>query len=311
MVSCDGAPVEFTSNNVSAASPVDYQWLANGQPIAGAIGSTLEVTSSAEYALQVEDVFGCTFVSQPYEVEFFATTQPEIFAAGNSSFCHGDSLIIFTDAVPNVVYEWYVDSTLIQGASGFTNYFSQAGNYYVKVIYNGECEATSDEVTVTVFAPPTAPTVVQSNDTLFSSEASEYQWFTNGLPIFGEDEPFFVPTETGTYTVQITDSLGCTNSTEVFFFIYTIINSINDLNSIAELSLYPNPMTDRFTIKSDVLLTEVYVYDIRGALVHYQKPDFSSNSITVVKDDLQSGVYLVKVVSSEGAVGMMKVVKNN
>lgn len=311
LISCDGTPVSFTSANISAASPVQYQWLANGAPVAGETNSTFEATSAGSYALQVEDVFGCVFESATTEIIYYSLSTPELFTSGNTSFCQGDSLILFTNSVPNAVYEWYLDSIRIDGVSGFTNYFSAGGNYYVKVIVDGTCSVSSDEQTVTVLAPPAAPQVSQSNDTLFSSAAAEYQWYANGLPLAGENFEYFVPTETGTYTVEITDATGCTNATEVYFFIRTIINSLNDLNAIAELSLYPNPMTDRFTIKSDVLLSEVFVYNAMGAVVHYHKADMPSNSLTVVKENLADGVYVVKVVSKEGAQGMLKVVKNN
>src|SRR5678815_4821385 len=66
----------------------------------------------------------------------------------------------------------------------------------------------------------TSPTITQSNDTLFSSAASSYQWYQDGNLVSGATNSFYVAPTSGLYTVVITDANGCTASDEVNIELY-------------------------------------------------------------------------------------------
>jgi hypothetical protein len=312
LTSCDGNPITLSSANASAASPVTYQWHFNGQPIPGANDTFYDATTTGNYYLEVSDNFGCTFGSESFDLVFSPALDIEIFASGGTSFCPGDSVILFTDDFNvNYNYQWYVDSAAIVGETSVSIFASEGGEYYLAVSYGSQCESFSNVVEVTNYPTPPAPVVSQSQDTLFSSSASDFQWFFNGNPISGANDGFLVPEESGTYTVVISDSLGCTNSTEVFYFRYVEINSISNQGASWEISLSPNPMNDRFTVQSAEPLKELYMYNMTGALVHSAIMDYPATDYTVVKDNLQSGVYFVRIVSGNGAQAVLKVVKAN
>jgi hypothetical protein len=284
LISCDASPITFTTNNISAASPVLYQWYANGQPILGETNSELEATIGATYNLQVEDVFGCTFVSDAFDVEFFTASTPPIFSSGNNTFCQGDSVILFTDANSNYTYQWYLDSVAVSGATSFTNYFSASGNCYVIVTYGGECEASSNVETIVALAPPTAPQVAQSNDTLFASAANSYQWYADGSPIFGASLDYLVPTETGTYTVEITDANGCTSNASA-----TINGPISALSAT----------TTNFNVTCNAASNGHIAVSATGGTTPYTYT-WSNGQTSDTAMNLSPGFYLVTITDANG-----------
>ncbi|HYV95566.1 MAG TPA: PKD domain-containing protein [Chitinophagales bacterium] len=68
---------------------------------------------------------------------------------------------------------------------------------------------------ITVNALPSPPVISQSNDTLMSSVASGYQWFMNGSIIPGATNQQLIITQSGDYSVTISDSVGCPASDSI------------------------------------------------------------------------------------------------
>ncbi len=76
----------------------------------------------------------------------------------------------------------------------------------------------------------------------------------------------------------------------------SIPNSIIDLNYI----VYPNPFTDYTTIKlSDAVQTEkIDLIDIHGRTVR-SIDNVNSNSVTIHRDNLPSGIYFIRIHSDD------------
>ena len=66
-------PVITPSGSLLTSSPAaNYQWLLNGQPIAGATGQTYQTTGPGSYTVQVTDAAtGCVVTSEPYLIVSF------------------------------------------------------------------------------------------------------------------------------------------------------------------------------------------------------------------------------------------------
>jgi len=80
-----------------------------------------------------------------------------------------------------------------------------------------------------------------------------------------------------------------------------------DLLTDANVQFYPNPTTDRVFIKSDsdLLLTELRIFDITGRMVEQKQLNVSSIDVS----HLANGVYLLKVYSENEFVGGNKLIK--
>lgn len=79
-------------------------------------------------------------------------------------------------------------------------------------------------------------------------------------------------------------------------------------NAPFEGLLYPNPFRDAFTItglKSDDTLE---ILDISGKTVYRSKPETSQQSVTTTA--LSDGVYMVRIIHSDGTAHMAKVIKD-
>jgi hypothetical protein len=130
--------------------------------------------------------------------------------------CIGDSVILSVNTDPAFTYSWNINSTLISGANTSTLAVTQNGYYSATVIKNG-CPVTSSAVQVVFANPPQQPTISSFGTiaqctggtiTLNSSTASglSYLWST------GQTTSSINVTQSGYYSVKVTNSFGCISS---------------------------------------------------------------------------------------------------
>ncbi|HET8804687.1 MAG TPA: T9SS type A sorting domain-containing protein, partial [Aequorivita sp.] len=77
-----------------------------------------------------------------------------------------------------------------------------------------------------------------------------------------------------------------------------------------DLSIYPNPTSDSFTVQSSqlVLQTAISLYDLQGKLLFSEKMLPQNGKLTMQVSSLENGVYFVKI-SSEGNSIVKKLIK--
>ncbi len=138
-----------------------------------------------------------------------------------TTFCQGQSVNLTTIIGTGYNYQWYKDNNTISGATSSSYNATQSGNYTVSITLGGN-SATSDPVTVTVTAPPTAtitpagPTVICNggNVTLNASTGNgySYQWYKNGSVINGATSASYVANSAGSYVVEVYNTCYVTSS---------------------------------------------------------------------------------------------------
>ncbi len=139
-------------------------------------------------------------------------------------------------------------------------------------------------------------TVTISNDTLFALPGYQaYQWLdcNTMLPIFGENNYFFAPEETGLYAVIISHN-GCVDTSGCH---QVVISGLQKLLN-KEVSIYPNPFSDQVFI--DVKISgevEVSVYNITGRKLFSTLINSSSSMLDL--SYLESGIYFIKIKGSD------------
>ena len=100
------------------------------------------------------------------------------------------------------------------------------------------------------------------------------------------------------YVIAVCDENESDASNHVTFT--TQPDGVNEYE-LSNTMLYPNPTTGMLTIRNEeVLISEVGVYDVYGKLLKSEKVDGNTAAIDLA--DLASGMYLVRIVSNEGAV---------
>jgi hypothetical protein len=127
-------------------------------------------------------------------------------AQSATTFCQGGSVTLDAGSYPGATFLWS------NGATTQTTNVTTSGTYSVVVTKSSGCVATSNAITVTVNALPTAPTITPSGATTFcnggsvdltSSQASGIVWNNNAT------SQMITVNASGTYDVTYTDGNGC------------------------------------------------------------------------------------------------------
>jgi len=197
------------------------------------------------------------------------------FVSSDTTFCsETGQCISFTDLSACNPTSWH---WLFPGATPDTSdqqnptnicYFNP-GTYPVTLIVADS--SGSDTLAVNpliIFANlPPPPTInVIGGDTLISSHGAAYQWYLNGSPIGGATDSFYVAHQGGTYSVQITNGLGCTSLSSGVF----ITEVFNNQNLVEGVKLYPNPAGDELIISHNSLISNMEIYNVFGEKVFAQ-----------------------------------------
>src|SRR5204862_2526202 len=114
----------------------------------------------------------------------------------------------------------------------------------------------------------------------------------------------YTATTAGTYRVQVTNSNNCskTSAGTVVTVPCREDGSENEnLNSIFDVNVYPNPSSGEFTLEHFNLNKEkisVSVYDIAGRLV-FKETDFTNNNNLTFGKDFLPGIYFAEISQSD------------
>ena len=121
------------------------------------------------------------------------------------------------------------------------------GNYAADYYYqNGSCDSTYS-FTFDVVPGPAKPTVISSNDTLFSSlSGNAYRWYRDGLRITGAGDSSYVPNQSGYYQVEVRSANGCGNRSDSLQFISNI--GLQEVLA-RQFEIYPNPNQGSFRVQ--------------------------------------------------------------
>ncbi len=141
-----------------------------------------------------------------------------ITALGDTIICPGNFVILTSTTGTGYTYQWYNGATVIAGE---TNSFYTAygtGNYRVAVTNTFGCNSISAPTSVTV--SPSTATITAGGATTFCVGGSvalnantgaglTYQWMLGGAAISGATGATYAATNSGNYTVVVTNAAGC------------------------------------------------------------------------------------------------------
>jgi PKD repeat protein len=232
------------------------------------------------------------------------------FEISDSTICAGNC-IDFGDLTTGNPTSWF---WVFQGAAtGFSTQqnpsqicYTTPGTYTVTLIV-GNANGT-DTLTfnpITVYANPSTPVITMSGDTLFASPGfASYQWFLNDTAISGSTDSFHVVLTDGSYTVAVTDTNGCSSLSDSLNFSTGLIL----INGNAGVEVFPNPVANQLNIRSEVAIAAVSLTDMSGRMVMEMLPGHV-HSVQVGLETLADGIYFLRVETTAGASGIMKIVK--
>ncbi len=192
---CEGETLTL----VPGTGYTSYLWQDNST------APTYTVSAPGIYWVTVSNEADCSLTDT---IHIFYTTWPQIDLGEDITLCEGDELVL-SPGPGFLSYHWQDNST----ESTYT--VTETGLYWVTV--TNACAEDSDSIFVT-FNPVPQPdlgtdTVICNGSVLTLQPAglyTEYLWQDNSTL------PFYDVTVTGLYSVEVTNTYGCSNSDEIF-----------------------------------------------------------------------------------------------
>ncbi len=142
----------------TGTAPLDYQWLKNGDAIAGATATLFTINEAqaadaGNYSVRVANIAG-SVVSQVAQLT--VNVPPSITGQPGSLTVPNGGLAVFQVAatgMPPLSYQWYVDATAIPAATNASltianAYYEHAGNY--SVVVSSPCGSQASQIAVLV-----------------------------------------------------------------------------------------------------------------------------------------------------------------
>lgn len=301
---CAGTTVTITGIDLSGQSPLDYQWYLDGTALAGETASTITTDVAGVYTLEVTNgSTTCAFLTDAMTVTVESAPDAVINADGATSFCDGGSVTLHFTPEPGITYQWQESGTDIAGATDTLLVVDASGTYGVVATSGSGCTSNSASQDVVVNAPPAQPVITQSGDSLYASGSGSFQWYVDGVLITGATDPWLVPDSSSDYTVLLTDSLGCSSTSDPYPFISTGLAA----TSATHLAVMPNP-TDGLVIITTSMTGQPYaITDIAGRTV--REGVLLARSTEVDLFTQPAGVYLLNV-RNAGSNTVTRIVKD-
>ncbi len=300
------APVITQSNDTLTSTPAsNYQWYLNGIIIPGATSQFIIINQVGTYEVVVSNGNGCkaadTIIINNVSFVNFSASDPLIC----QKFC-----IDFFDQSSNnpTAWHWFFEggapsSSNVQNPTNIC--YNTPGVYDVTLIttnVDGNDTLVHSNY-VTVYATPPFPTITQNGYVLTSSSAYAYQWQLNSYDIPGATNQSYTVTQSGLYTVKVTDINGCVNSANQ----EVLISGIGEVND-GTVSISPSLSNGSFSIEwFNGLAANKVIVEVTNSLgqrVFSSEEHISSShwKKEINLDNLPRGVYFVSVTSEEKRV---------
>lgn len=283
-------PVQVNAGNtatfavgVAGTAPFSYQWLKNGQAIAGATAAFYSLPSAAAgdaaaYAVRVTNsVSGVTSASatltvsataQPSAVAISTQPAPQVQPAGGSA-----TFAVAASGSGPLGYQWLKDGQPLAGQTAAVLNLaalngSDAGSYSVTVS-NAQGPLTSDAAVLTVLGTPAitgqpqATTQVAGGTATFSVTATgqslRYLWLRNGVPVTG-----------GSAAVLTTPALSTGDSGAVYSVL--VFNAAGvAVSNTAVLTVTPAVVTTSLSVLAGSIGSRAYL-DGTGSSARFNSP---------------------------------------
>ncbi|MEO8151286.1 MAG: PKD domain-containing protein [Bacteroidia bacterium] len=300
-------------NTLYATPAYSYQWynVAAGI-IAGATGSYYIAPTVGSYYVIVTDIAGCTAISNTISVTAIA---PFVnLMSSDTNFCEKQCIDFYDLSTNNPIsWQWFfpgADSTTSTLQNPTNICYNNYGSFDVTLIACNAagCDTLMIPGFINEYQQPIA-TIMQSNDTLFSSPGASYQWWSvsNGI-IAGATNYYYVPTQGGDYFVIVTDTIGCQGTSNVI-----TITGISFIGLQYLASASPNPFTNKIFIsfqKQNIKEASFIVKNIPGQTV-FSKHEKNLTNIHIKTIDLSylpKGIYFLEIII-DGEQSIHKIVK--
>ena len=216
---CYGSSVLLSGSAVNDAT---YQWAFNSSDITGATGLNYTAAAAGVYTLNTINSCGSTASNNTVVTVDTLPFASIVSAAGNTTFCFGDSVSLSGSNVSGAQYQWLLNNNNIIGATSLSFTANQSGSYTLNTLNNCGSSA-SNTIFVTVDSLPIAASVSSAGNLSFCEGDSveltgsiisgvQYQWQLNGNDISGATLNSLYASQSGLYSINTSNGCGTTPS---------------------------------------------------------------------------------------------------
>jgi photosystem II stability/assembly factor-like uncharacterized protein len=149
---------------------------------------------------------------------------------------------------------------------------------------------------------PAIPSVLQSGNILCTAYRPQIQWYLNGDPLPDATWPCLTTSATGSYTVVVTDALGCVSAPSTP--VAVLITGLGSPTAPAPL-LRPNPGHGTYQLQfTDARTRHLELRDVQGRLVHQQRSATAADQLLLQR--LPAGIYLLRAQDEGWTIRVVK-----
>jgi len=218
-----------------------------------------------------------------------------------------DSIFIHILSV-NDIYEILDTASICSGDSILlgNKYYSTAGTYHDSMQTIKGCDSVYIHELMVNNLP--LPIISQNSNVLTSDLAVSYQWYQNDTLLISENNQSYSPIVSGSYSVSVTDSNGCSGSSDT---LELIVIGIREFPNKLDFAVYPNPFTEQANICFYNLNNGSYsmiVYNLFGKIV-LEKKEIREKQMIIHRNELSSGIYFIDLKGDYGRLVKKLIIK--
>ena len=250
------------------------------------------------------------------------TVNPTYFSIAQLTICDGDSVLIYgnfqgttgtyydsltsgagcdsvraTSLTVNSSYLFSSQTSICEGESVliYGNLQGVAGLYYDSMTTSMGCDSVF--ITELIVHPLPTPVITPNGNSLVSSSTLGNQWYMGGIIITGAVAQTLPITQSGSYTVVVTDTNGCTATSAPFDFAFV---GMEEFAGESQMTIAPNPFSSTTVINFENASRNIFtlkIYDLTGQLV-LTRNNIQESQISIDGSSMTRGTYLVELQSN-------------
>jgi len=285
---CNNDSVRLSATNIPMHT---YQWLKNNIVLPGATNASYMTHTTGYYSVKVTSPFGCIDTTSAGIISMGQF--PVVSVSNDTTICQGSSIGVMASGA--TFYHWYPSNGISNIASATPTASPTATTTYSVV---GTINSCTDTAYISIYVNPLpTPTITNNlNQLTCNGNYTSYQWYYNSNIIVNATGQQYMAAQNGNYQVIVTDTNGCTGTSNV---LTVIINGQNEYTLPGnQLYIYPTPLQDYSTVFfSDIIENgTLEIYSVSGKLVRIQKIS-NDNKAIIARGDFCAGIYFIKIIS--------------
>lgn len=283
------------NDTINAPTNIGYPYtIPNILSITGARFNGATITTGYYYFYDMKfKSISCPSPRVPVPVTTNPSPTVSMSPTGSITACSSEAKSLVATVSQNASIQWLLNGSPIPGASQ-ANFIANKEGLYQAQVSNGKCDNVSASLKL-IYKNPLPPLLSYSGGILKSSDGSNLQWYFNGKVINGATDVTYLPTESGVYSIKLTDVNGCLTSSEN----YTIsILANEEANPFSQITAFPNPAQDEIVLGlPDELLmnnrVKVQLWNNQGQLIREQSFEGIDKKVRIDVRKLPVGTYII------------------